>query len=167
MHPREGWQPDGRRRRTQGLSRRAALQRGAAAARLAGGAGAPFLTGGAAVPLPRQSNPVSWPTADNAAIASGLQPETGATLQIFNWVAYVNQSCINHFAKKYKCKVVVTTFNTMDEALSKLRSGLKFDVFMGVTVDVLGQLIASKLIQPLNHSYLPNITQAWPDFTNP
>jgi spermidine/putrescine transport system substrate-binding protein len=61
----------------------------------------------------------------------------------------------------------VTTFNTMDEALAKLRSGLSFDVFMGVTVDVLGQLIESKLIQPINHSYLPNITQTWPDFQNP
>jgi spermidine/putrescine transport system substrate-binding protein len=174
MHPREGWQSDGSRRRdAPGLSRRAALQRGLAAALLAGGAGAllegcaPFLTGGAAVPLPRPGSPVTWPTTGNAAIASGLAPETGATLQVFNWVAYVNQACVNHFAKKYKCKVVVTTFNTMDEALSKLRSGLKFDVFMGVTVDVLGQLIGSKLIQPLNHSYLPNISQAWPDFVNP
>jgi spermidine/putrescine transport system substrate-binding protein len=173
MHPREGWQADGSRRRGQGLSRREALQRGLAAALLAGGTGSlldacsSFLTGGQAVPLPRPNNPVTWPTAGNAAIRSGLEPETGATLQIFNWVAYVNQACVNHFAKKYKCKAVVTTFNTMDEALSKLRSGLKFDVFMGVTVDVLGQLIESKLIQPLNHSYLPNITQAWPDFTNP
>jgi spermidine/putrescine transport system substrate-binding protein len=172
MHPREGWQPDGRRR-VRGLSRRAALQRGAAAALLAGGAGsvldacAPFLTGGATVPLPRPGNPVSWPTAKNKPIADGLAIEPGATLQIFNWVAYLNQACVNSFAKKYKCKVVVTTFNTMDEALSKLRSGLSFDVFMGVTVDVLGQLIASQLIQPLNHSYLPNITQAWSDFTNP
>ena len=55
----------------------------------------------------------------------------------------------------------------MNEALSKLRSGLAFDVFMGVTVDVLGQLIESKLVQPLNHSYIPNIAQAWPDFANP
>ena len=92
-------------------------------------------------------------------LASGKPPETGATLQIFNWVAYVNQACVNSFAKKYNCKAQVTTFNTMDEALAKLRSGLSFDVFMGVTVDVLGQLIESKLIQPLNHSYLPNITQ--------
>ncbi|HYB15834.1 MAG TPA: extracellular solute-binding protein, partial [Streptosporangiaceae bacterium] len=30
-----------------------------------------------------------------------------------------------------------------------------------------GQVIESKLAQPLNHSYIPNITQAWPDFTNP
>ncbi len=102
------------------------------------------------------------------AIASGLKPETGATLQIFNWVAYVNQACLNHFAKKYNCKVELTTFNTMNEAIAKLRSGgVSFDVFMGVTVDVLGQLIESKLIQPLNHSYVPNISQAWPDFTNP
>jgi spermidine/putrescine transport system substrate-binding protein len=172
MHPREGWQADGTRRR-QGLSRRSFLQSGAVAGLLAGGAGSllsgcsSFLTGGTSVPLPRPNNPVTWPTKDNAAIASGLAPETGATLQIYNWVAYVNQACVNSFAKKYKCKVEVTTFNTMDEALSKLRSGLSFDVFMGVTVDVLGQLIESKLIQPLNHSYIPNISQAWPDFRNP
>ena len=82
-------------------------------------------------------------------------------------MAYINQDCVNAFAKKYKCKVQITTFNTMNEALSKLRSGLSFDLLVGATVDVLGQLIESKLVQPLNHSYIPNISQAWPDFTNP
>ena len=61
----------------------------------------------------------------------------------------------------------ITTFNTMNEALSKLRSGLSYDLLIGATVDVLGQLIESKLVQPLNQSYIPNITQAWPDFTSP
>jgi len=156
------------------MSRRGFLTRsaGAGLAALAGGslleACAPALAGSGNVPLPRPYNPVTWPrSADNPAIKSGLPPETGATLQIYNWVAYVNQSCLNNFAKKYNCKVQVTTFNTMNEAMSKLRSGLAFDVFMGVTVDVLGQLIESKLIQPLNHSYIPNIAQTWPDFTNP
>jgi spermidine/putrescine transport system substrate-binding protein len=172
MHPREGWQPDGTRRRTD-LSRRDALRRGLAAALLAGGgasvldACAPYLVGPTNVALPRPNRPVKWPVAGNTPIASNLKPETGATLQIYNWVAYVNQACVNNFAKKYKCKVEVTTFNTMDEALSKLNSGLKFDVFMGVTADVLGPIIANKLIQPLNHSYIPNIHQAWPDFQNP
>jgi spermidine/putrescine transport system substrate-binding protein len=176
MHPREGWQPDGTRAtRDRGpglLSRREALRRGAAAALLAGGGGAllsscaSYLTGSADVPLPRPYHPVKWPTFGKKPIASGLPPETGATLQIYNWTAYVNQACLNNFAKKYKCKVAVTTFNTMDEALAKLRAGLKFDVFMGVTVDVLGQLIESQLIQPLNHSYIPNIAQAWPDFSS-
>ena len=171
-HPREGWQGDGTRRRPE-LSRRQALQRGFAAAVLAGGgatlldACASYLVGPNNIPLPRPSHPVTWPVTGNGAIASNLKPETGATLQVYNWVAYINQSCVNSFAKKYNCKVEVTTFNTMNEALAKLRSGLKFDVFMGVTVDVLGMLIESKLIQPLNHSYLPNIDQAWSDFTNP
>ena len=75
---------------------------------------------------------------------------------------------VNSFAKRYNCKVQVSTFNTMDEALAKIHSGqVNFDVFMGVTIDVLGPLIAQKFIQPLNHSYIPNITQAWPDFQNP
>jgi spermidine/putrescine transport system substrate-binding protein len=173
MHPREGWLAEGNppiRRPT----RRSFLRGGAAAALLAGGAGplltacASDLSGNVSVPLPRPNNPVTWPTfKDNPAIASNLPPERNATLQIFNWVAYVNQACVNSFAKKYNCKAQVTTFNTMDEALAKLRSGLTFDVFMGVTVDVLGQLIESQLIQPLNHSYLPNIAQEWPDFQNP
>jgi spermidine/putrescine transport system substrate-binding protein len=172
MHPREGWQPDGTRRRPE-LSRRQALQRGLVAALAAGGgatlldACAAYLVGPNNIPLPRPAHPVTWPTADNKRLASGLQPETGATLQVYNWVAYVNQACVNSFAKKYNCKVEVTTFNTMNEALAKLRSGLKFDVLMGATIDVLGDLIESKLIQPLNHSYIPNIHQAWPDFQNP
>jgi spermidine/putrescine transport system substrate-binding protein len=172
MHPREGWQPDGTRRRPE-LSRRQALQRTFAAAVLAGGgatlldACASYLVGPNNIPLPRPNRPVTWPVAGNQVIASNLKPETGATLQVYNWVAYVNQACVNSFAKKYNCKVEVTTFNTMNEALAKLRSGLKFDVLMGATVDVLGDLIESKLIQPLNHSYIPNIQQAWPDFHDP
>jgi spermidine/putrescine transport system substrate-binding protein len=74
---------------------------------------------------------------------------------------------VDAFAKKYKCKVQLTTFNTMDEALSKLRSGLAFDVLVGATPDVLGQIVEGQLAQPLNHSYIPNITQAWADYQDP
>src|ERR1700728_2001954 len=172
MHPREGWQPDGTRRRPE-LSRRQALKPVLAAAVLGGGGGAlldgcaSYLVGPTNAPLPRPNHPVKWPVDGNAMIASNLPPEAGATLQVYNWVAYINQAVVNNFAKKYKCKVQVTTFNTMDEALSKLRNGLTFDVLVGATVDVLGQLIESKLAQPVNHSYIPNIAAAWPDFINP
>ena len=173
-HPREGFQGYGVPRLRTDLSRRSFLGRSAGAAALAalgGGALAGCandLTGNGTVPLPRPNHPVRWPLfTDNQPIASNLAPEKGATLQVYNWVAYVNQQCVDNFAKKYKCKVEVTTFNTMNEALSKLRSGLSFDVLMGATVDVLGQLIESKLVQPLNHSYISNIGQAWPDFSNP
>jgi len=124
---------------------------------------------GRTLPLPRPDRPVTWPIyADNKPIKSGLLPERNATLKIYNWVAYVNQQCLNDFGKKYNCKVELTTFNTMTEALAKLSSGqVNFDVFMGVTNDVIGKTVAEKLIQPLNQSYIPNIDQAWSEFTNP
>jgi spermidine/putrescine transport system substrate-binding protein len=179
MHPREGWHADGTPPRP-GLSRRSFLKQGAASGLLLGSAGSLLAACGSSsggstsltsggIPLPRPGSPVTWPLfSSNKAIKSGLAPEKNATLKVYNWVAYVNQKCLNDFGKKYGCKVELTTFNTMNEALAKLASGqVNFDVFMGVTVDVLGRLVEQKMIMPLNHSYIPNISQAWSDFTNP
>src|SRR6516225_10757929 len=174
MHPREGWTED----RRGLITRRGFLKGSAGAALLAGGAG-PLLeacsaagTSGAltsgGIPLPRPNNPVTWPIyKDNPAIKSGLAPEQNATLRIFNWVAYLNPQIMKDFGKKYNCQVQLTTFQNIDEAMAKLRSGqLNFDVFFP-TIDVMGELVYGKMIQPINHSYIPNITQAWPDFQNP
>jgi spermidine/putrescine transport system substrate-binding protein len=177
MHPREGWSEDGARRVAPGLTRRSFLRQSAGAGLLASGLG-PLLaacgasttsSGTAAIPLPRPNHPVTWPIfKDNPAIKSGLTPEPGATLKLYNWVAYINQQTLKDFAKKYNVPVPqVTTFSTMSEAMAKVRTGqVDFDVFFP-TVDVLGQLVEGKLIQPINHSYIPNISQAWADFTNP
>jgi len=169
-HPREGWQGHGAPRK---LTRRSFL--GTAGGALAALGAAPLLqacssglAGSGVVQLPRPNHPVKWPVfSGNLPIAANLEPEQNATLQLYTWVAYINQDVVNSFAKKFKCKVQITTFNTMNEALSKLRSGLSYDLLVGATVDTLGQLVGTKLVQPLNHSYIPNITQAWPDFTNP
>jgi len=166
VHPREGWQGHGLPRRRflgNGLAALAAIGAGGALAGCASD-----LTGSGTLPLPRPNNPVQWPVfAGNTQIKSGLAAERDATLQVYIWTAYINQACVNAFAKKYKCKVQLTTFDTMDEALSKLRSGLSYDVLIGATPDTMGQLVEGQLIQPLNHSYIPNIAQAWPDYTNP
>ena len=182
MHPREGWSEGGIRRRPEpdegGISRRQLLSAGAglaAGALLAGcgssssGSGTTSApTGAGGVPLPRQNAPVKWPIySDNKPIASNMAPEQGATLQIYNWVAYINEATIKNFCKKYNCKYQLTTFNTIQEAIAKLGSGqLKFDIFFP-TVDYLGQLVEAKLIRPLNHSYIPNLVNAWPDYHSP
>jgi len=195
-HPREGWLQRGVRRpaaarppgqvapiggTTAGtrsssvgdVSRRDFLRMAAGGAALAGTGG--LVAGcqrpgeaGVTIPLPRQSRPVRWPVFDdNEPIKSGLQHEDGV-LQIYNWVAYINQAVVDSFAKKYKVKTPqITTFNTMSEAIAKLQTGeLDFDIFFP-TIDFLGPLIEGKLLRPLNHSYIPNIAQAWPDFQNP
>jgi spermidine/putrescine transport system substrate-binding protein len=167
---------DGIRRRSPlegaAISRRDLLGAGAglALAGLLAGCSATNPAGAASAdpPLPRKGTNLKWPVyADNKPIASGLAPERGATLQLYNWVAYINEAVVKSFCKKYDCKYSVTTYNTMEEALAKLSSGeLKFDVFFP-TVAVLGQLIAGKLIRPLNHSYIPNISNVWPDYQDP
>jgi spermidine/putrescine transport system substrate-binding protein len=180
MHPREGWIEPGVRRRgpleESPISRRQLLGAGAglvAGALLAGCGGSSSSSGPSAptsggIPLPRQNAPVKWPVfADNKPIASNLPPETGATLQIYNWVAYINEATIKNFCKLHNCNYSLTTFNTMEEAIAKLGSGqLKFDIFFP-TVDVLGQLIEAKIIRPLNHSYIPNLSNTWPDYHSP
>jgi spermidine/putrescine transport system substrate-binding protein len=157
------------------VSRRSLLKAGAGLGALAGlGPGLtgcadrPLAAGGALGTLPRPDNPVKWPTfADNPVIPSGLAPEKNATLKVFNWVAYINRAVVANFEKKYHCSVDITTFNTMEDALAKLATGdLSFDVFVP-TIDVLGPMVAGKLLRPLNHSYIPNIEQAWATFRNP
>ena len=175
FHPREGRSGPGAER--PGLSRRSflagATTAGMAAFLAACGSSSSSGTTTTTAPLkslalPRPDAPVTWPLyADNAAIADGLEPEKNATLKLYNWVAYINPQVLKNFEKKYDCKVELTTFNTMTEAIAKLRSGqFDFDVFFP-TVDVLGQLVGAQLIRPLNHSYIPNISQNWTEFTNP
>lgn len=121
-----------------------------------------------ALPLARPNHPVKWPVFDdNKPIASGLQPERNATLKLYNWSDYVYKKVLKEFGKKYGCQVELSTFNTMDEAIAKIRTGqVDFDVFWP-TVDVLGKLVESKYIRPLNHSYIPNITNVWRELQNP
>ncbi len=176
MHPREGWTED----RRAMVTRRGFLKQGVTAGLLVGGAGSLLEACGSAgsgtsgtlmsngIPLPRPNHSVTWPIfKDNPAIKSGLPPEQGATLRIFNWVAYLNPKVMKDFGKKFNCQVQLTTFENMDDAMAKLRSGqLNFDIFFP-TIDTMGQLVEGKMIQPINHSYIPNITQTWPDFTDP
>ena len=178
VHPRERSDSSG------GISRRGFLERSAgtaafislaafldACANSTQGVGGPPGAGGgpSSMPLARPGNPVKWPIYPrNKAIASGLQHEKGATLQLYNWTDYIYKKVVNDFSKKYNVPVNLNTFNTMDEAVAKIQSGqLDFDVLIGLTPDVVGKLVESKDLRPLTHSYLPNISQVWPLFQNP
>lgn len=118
--------------------------------------------------LPRPSNPVKWPVAaDDKAIASGLQPEKNATLQVFNWSEYLNPKLFKAFEKKYNCTVQLTTFNDVEQGLSKIQSGqFNFDVYFP-EVDILPQLIEGKFLRRLNHSYIPNMDNLWKSYLSP
>ena len=127
------------------------------------------MIGPGGIPLPRPTQPGTMPIyKDNRAIASGLAPETGATLQVYNWNAYLNEAVVKAFEKKYNCNVSLTYFTTLDEGLAKVTSKTtQFDVYFPA-FEYLVELVAGQILQPLNHSYLPNLTKnIWPTLQNP
>ena len=120
------------------------------------------------LPLARPNVPVTLPIySDNKAIASGLKPEAGP-LQFYNWIAYINPAVVTDFEKKYKVKVQISTFTTIDEAVAKLASGaVQYDVFVPELV-FLERLAVGKILQPLNLSYIPNLkANVWPSLHSP
>ncbi len=166
-----------------GQDRRAFL---AGTGRLAGLAGAGLAAGGlgsllagcggskaAVVPrmprLPDPRHPVQWPISPgNKPIPGGLPPEHNATLRVLSWPGRISQRCVSDFAKAYKCAVEISTFGTVNQGIGLLARGRgQYDLFAGAPTDVLGVLVGRSLIQPLRHSYIPYIRQAWPIFTDP
>jgi spermidine/putrescine transport system substrate-binding protein len=119
-------------------------------------------------PLARHDNPVTLPLYDdNPAIPDGLEIEKGVTLKIYNWADYMYKKVLNDFCDQFDCQYEWTTFNNMSEAIQKMSSGQVADVFFP-TIDQLSKLAYGKLLQPLNHSYIPNLEgNIWPVYQNP
>lgn len=165
-----GGHPKDRRRAPAGMSRREFLRRSAmagialpsAAAILAacgsdnGGASSGSSTAAEGLQLARPDNPVRWPTDGNPAIADDLQPEAGP-LKIFGYNLYIWKKIQNKFADQMNVDIEYTVFDTPDEMVEKIRSGaVEADIIVTVTPDNVGKLATAKLIQPINHSYIPN-----------
>ncbi|MFN8223899.1 MAG: spermidine/putrescine ABC transporter substrate-binding protein [Gaiellales bacterium] len=123
--------------------------------------------GPAGLPLPRPDNSVTWRVLDeNPPIADGLKPRGG--LKIYNYADYLDPATIKKFEKETGVNVQIATYNSSDEAAAKLAAGaVSFDLIIGLSAGKIVTLIAQQLIQPLNHSYLPNLQNIWPDLQDP
>ena len=118
------------------------------------------------IPLARRDYPVVLPRVGKP-VAAG-EPERGGELQIYNYADYLNPAVLKEFGKREGVSVRVTTFETLEEAFSKLSTGrLKFDVIF-TTPDWLSRLVGRKLLQPLNYDLIPNLQKTvWPETANP
>ena len=117
---------------------------------------------------PTPDDPVTYPIYDdNPMIASDLEPETNTTFTIFNWIDYLWPKKLREFGEKYGVEVEYTTFYNSETAVERIRNGeLQADVYFP-TYDYLPRLVAAKLMQPLNHDYIPNLANAWPSIQSP
>jgi spermidine/putrescine transport system substrate-binding protein len=121
----------------------------------------------AGIPLARRDYPVVMPKLGDP-VASSAKPERGGELQIYNYADYLNPEVLKAFGKQEGVSVRVTTFDTLDEAFSKLSAGgLEFDVIFS-TPDQLSRLVGRKLVQPLNYELIPNLQKnVWPELHSP
>jgi spermidine/putrescine transport system substrate-binding protein len=167
FHPKQRsfWRPS--------MSRRAALRLMAGAAMAGGllagcGSASRSPSSAAQVVVGTRDKPVKQPLYDdNPMIESGLEPEKGP-LRVYNWADYVYTRVLKDFEKEFGVEVELTTFYNLEEATRKLRTGkVDFDVFVP-TAEIIPKFVAGKLLQPLNHDYLPNLKKnVWPMLANP
>jgi spermidine/putrescine transport system substrate-binding protein len=118
--------------------------------------------------IPAPDNPVRWPLSEaNPMIKSGLTPERGSTLRVYNYASYLSPRFLKDFEDKYDVQIRLSTFNDADEALTKIASGdLQFDVYFP-SYDSLGRLIQADLLRPLNQDYITNRGNLWPRLRDP
>jgi spermidine/putrescine transport system substrate-binding protein len=119
------------------------------------------------IPLARRDYPVTMPRFTDP-VKSGAKPERGGELRIYNYADYLNPAVLKEFGKREDVSVRVTTFDTLDEAFTKLSTGrLEFDVIFS-SPDHLSQLVGRRLVQPLNFELIPNLVKnAWPELHSP
>ncbi len=125
-------------------------------------------SGKAPYPLARPDDPVTLPLkSSNPAIEDGLEPESGGSFKILNYDQYMAPGVMKKFGEDHGVSVQVTPYSNYDEMLAKIRApGESFDmVFPGPSV--MSKMVYTELLQPLNHSYVPNITNLWPEYQDP
>jgi len=120
-----------------------------------------------ALKIASPDNPVTWDIADdNQPIGDGLQPEKGPLL-LYNYADYIGPAVVKAFEEKYGVDVKVSTFNDTDEALTKIRTGaVPFDIYFP-SYDQIARMVTAKLVRPLNHSYLGNLSNVWTSLQDP
>jgi spermidine/putrescine transport system substrate-binding protein len=119
------------------------------------------------LPIATKNRPITLPVfSDNKPIVSGKSPEKGP-LTIFDWAFYLSPAVVKSFEQKYGVSAQVTTFATIDEAINKVASGaITPDVWVP-DAEHIYDLVQAKLLQPINHSYVPNLDNAIPAAGNP
>jgi len=125
------------------------------------------LMGPGGIPLARPNAPVTLPRFEDP-IKSGLEPEKGGTFTVFNYSDYIDKKVVDEFGKKYKVKTQITTFDSMDIAITRLaKKAVRADV-TNISLDRLGQAVAGKLLKPVNPDYVPNLKKnVWPQMQSP
>jgi spermidine/putrescine transport system substrate-binding protein len=158
-----------RRLAEERLTRRRFLGRMAALA--AGGAVVPLLAacGGGATAAPTAAPATGTPGPGTPAPSAEPTPvpTPEPELFVYNYTDYIGEDTIPSFEAKYGVKVTYDNFDTYETMTAKISTGNSgYDVTFATGVDVPG-FLARSLVQPLDHSLLPNLVNLGEEWRNP
>ena len=120
--------------------------------------------GAGGIGLASPNDPVTLPLYDDVpAIEDGLAQEAGP-LRVYNWNDYIYKKVVKQFEAEFGVEVEYTQFSGMAEAMNKVQNEtIQWDLFFP-TVENVAKLVAAKRVQPLNQTYMTNLSNVWPFF---
>jgi|AFSR01.1.fsa_nt_gi spermidine/putrescine transport system permease protein len=91
-----------------------------------------------------------------AAVSPMPQATDTTTLHLYIWSNYTSEKLLREFEQRYRCRVVVETYDSNEALLAKLQTGVaRYDLI--VPSDYMaGVLIRQGLLRPINRSQLTN-----------
>ena len=114
-----------------------------------------------------QEQPCDAAAVHRRASRTASSPRTG-TLKIFNYADYVGPDVVKAFEKKYGVKVEVTDVR-LDGRRGEQAPGQHREASTSPTSHPTASARSSRrsILQPLNHSYIPNFSNVWPSLQTP
>jgi spermidine/putrescine transport system substrate-binding protein len=90
-------------------------------------------------------------------------------LNLFIWSEYLDPNVVTDFEKQTGLKVKISLYESNDDAIAKLQHAggvSQYDIVVPSN-NVIRQMVALDLLQPLDHSKIPNIKNLSAQFQNP
>ena len=87
-------------------------------------------------------------------------------LVYFNWAEYIDPAVIKSFEKRYGVKVRESYFDSMSAMMSKLRSGIEYDLIFP-TAEYVQRLIQGNQVRKIDRDKLKNADLVYPTFQAP
>ena len=99
-----------------------------------------------------------------ATALTACQKNSGTTLRIYTWADYIDPRLVSAFERKSGCKLAIDTFDSNEAMYAKLSAGATgYDLFTPSSYMVKA-LLRDKLLLPLDHAKLPNLTNIDPAY---
>jgi spermidine/putrescine transport system substrate-binding protein len=95
-------------------------------------------------------------------------PAEKQTLNLFIWSEYIDPKVVADFEKQFACKVSIDLYEDVESMLAKVQGGggSLYDVVVP-TDHIVPAMIKLKLLAPLRHAHIPNLTNLDGKFANP